>query len=199
MHIKRKYADLRQYCRNSTQVRDYFRDAIMSTYTVREPGVSGAHRVSNWPLEMFEELSTNCILHKDYSRKQHIEIEVYKDHIAFINHNRPLPPVTIEDLNNQTVFTDRQYMNDELKDMFFKLDLIQSYGSGIRRAKRAMEENGSPKLVFSQNNDIDDYTLAVAYVNEEYARIQEEEEFLGGNRQENRQENRQDTEKREAS
>ena len=88
----------------------------------------------------------------------------YKDHIAFINHNRPLPPVTIEDLNNQTVFTDRQYMNDELKDMFFKLDLIQSYGSGIRRAKRAMEENGSPKLVFSPNNDIDDYTLAVAYI-----------------------------------
>ena len=171
----------------ATQVRDYFRDAIMSTYTVREPGVSGAHRVSNWPLEMFEELSTNCILHKDYSRKQHIEIEVYKDHIAFINHNRPLPPVTIEDLNNQTVFTDRQYMNDELKDMFFKLDLIQSYGSGIRRAKRAMEENGSPKLVFSPNNDIDDYTLAVAYINEEYARIQEEEDFLGGNRQENRQ------------
>ena len=126
------------------QVRDYFCDAIMSTYTVREPGVSGAHKVSNWPLEMFEELSTNCILHKDYSRKQHIEIEVYRDHMPFINHNRPLPPVTIEDLNEQTVFADRQYVNDELKDMFFKLDLIQSYGSGIRRAKKAMEVNGSP-------------------------------------------------------
>jgi predicted HTH transcriptional regulator len=58
--------------------------------------------------------------------------------------------------------------------MFFKLDLIQSYGSGIRRAKTAMEVNGSPKLVFSPNNDTDDYTLAVAYVNEEFARIQEE-------------------------
>ncbi len=156
------------------QVRDYFRDNIMSIYTVREPGVSGAHRVSNWPLEMFEELATNCILHKDYSRKKTIEIEVYRDHIAFINHNRPLPPVTIEDLNQQIVFTDRQYVNDELKEMFVKLDLIQSYGSGIRRAKAAMEVNGSPKLVFSPNNDTDDYTLAVAYINEEFARIQEE-------------------------
>ena len=50
------------------------------------------------------------------------------------------------------------------------------YGSGIRRAKKAMEVNGSPKLVFSPNNDTDDYTLAVAYVNEEFARIQKEEE-----------------------
>ena len=158
------------------QVRDYFRDNVMSTYTVREPGISGAHRVSNWPLEMFEELATNCILHKDYSRKQHIEIAVYKNHISFINHNRPLPPVTIADLNEQTVFADRQYVNDELKEMFFKLDLIQSYGSGIRRAKNAMSVNGSPKLVFTPNNDMDDYTLAVAYINEEFARIQEEED-----------------------
>lgn len=157
------------------QVRDYFRETIMSTYTVREPGKSGAHRVSNWPLEMFEELATNCILHKDYSRKQHIEIAVYRDHISFINHNRPLPPVTIEDLNEQTVFADRQYVNDELKEMFFKLDLIQSYGSGIRRAKNAMTANGSPKLVFTPNNDTDDYTLAVAYINEEFARIQVED------------------------
>jgi predicted HTH transcriptional regulator len=55
--------------------------------------------------------------------------------------------VTIEDLNQQTVFTDRQYVNEELKEMFFKLDLIQSYGSGVRRAKKAMEDNKSPKLV----------------------------------------------------
>ena len=37
-----------------------------------------------------------------------------------------------------------------------------------------MAVNGSPKLVFSPNNDTDDYTLAVAYINEEFARIQEE-------------------------
>jgi predicted HTH transcriptional regulator len=52
-------------------------------------------------------------------------------------HNRPVPPVTIADLNDRDVFDDRQYLNDELKDMFFKLDLIQSYGSGIRRAKKS--------------------------------------------------------------
>ncbi len=39
-----------------------------------------------------------------------------------------------------------------------------------------MEANGSPKLVFSPNNDTDDYTLAVAYVNKEFARIQKGEE-----------------------
>ena len=82
-------------------------------------------------------------------RKTAIEIEVG---IAFINHNMPLPSVTIEGLNQQTAFTDRQYVNNELKEMFFKLGLIQSYGSGICRAKTGMKINDSPKQVFQSES-----------------------------------------------
>ena len=157
------------------RVREYFKDMIMASYTVRERGKSGAHRVFNWPLEMFEELATNCILHKEYSRPQYIGIYVYKDRLSFINHNRPLPPITIQDLNEKVDFDDRHYLNVQLKETFFNLDLIQSYGSGIRRAKAAMERNGSPKLIFAPDNDTDDYTQVLAYINEEFARIQVEE------------------------
>ena len=47
---------------------------------------------------------------------------------------------------------------------------MTDFSSGVK----AMETNGSPKLVFSPNNDTDVYTLAVAYTNEEFARIQQE-------------------------
>ena len=72
---------------------------------------------------------------------------IYKDRISFMNHNRSLPPVTIETLNRDRSFDKRQYLNKELKDMFFSLNLIESY-SGIRRAKDALLENGSPELKF---------------------------------------------------
>lgn len=49
--------------------------------------------------------------------------------------------------------------------MFFSLNLIESYGSGIRRAKDALLENGSPKLKFYPDNDIDNYTNAVMGIN----------------------------------
>jgi predicted HTH transcriptional regulator len=68
------------------------------------------------------------------------------------------------------------YLNKELKEMFFSLDLIQSYGSGIRRAKKAMADNSSPALIFEPNNDVDDYTMATAYINDEFARVKAEEE-----------------------
>lgn len=43
-----------------------------------------------------------------------------------------------------------------------------------------MEDNKSPKLVYSPDNDTDDYTQVVAYINEEFARIQEEENRQAG-------------------
>lgn len=154
------------------QVLQYFKDNIMASYTIRDTNQVGHRIVYNWPQEMFAELATNCILHKEYGVANYIGIYIYHDHISFVNHNRPLPPVTIEDMNTKREFNNRVYLNPELKEMFFSLDLIESYGSGIRRAKDAMEENASPKLVFEPLEDSGDYTMATAYINEEFARIQ---------------------------
>ena len=52
--------------------------------------------------------------------------------------------------------------------MFFSLNLIESYGSGIRRAKDALIENGSPELKFYPDNDVDNYTNAVMEINTEF-------------------------------
>ena len=101
---------------------------------------------------------------------------IYNDRITFVNHNRPVPPVTIEAMNKETRFDDRQYLNPELKEMFFALDLIESYGSGSWRAKDALKENHSPELQFLPDNDTDDYTMAVVMINEEFAAIREEEQ-----------------------
>ena len=83
---------------------------------------------------MFAELVINAILHKDYSRPDYVGVYVYADRMTSVNHNRPLPPVTSEDLNERESFDGRGYVNPELKDMFFALGLIESFGSGVRRA-----------------------------------------------------------------
>ena len=163
------------------QVIRYFKDEIQASYNVRDSITNVTHVVYNWPEVMFSELATNCILHKEYSRKDYVGIYWYSDHMTFINHNRPLPPVTIQDLNEKTEFADRQYLNKELKEMFFALKLVQSYGSGIRRAKKAMSDNHSPKLVFEPSEeDEKDYTQVTAYINEEFAAIRNEEKEKEG-------------------
>ena len=153
------------------QVNRYFEDNIMASYTIREADKIEHRIVYNYPLTAFEELATNAILHKEYDTPEYVGIYIYRDRISFVNHNRPLPPVTIEALNNNRSFDKRQYLNKELKDMFFSLNLIESYGSGIRRAKDALKNNRSPKLKFYPDNDIDNYTNAIMEINKEFFNI----------------------------
>jgi predicted HTH transcriptional regulator len=84
--------------------------------------------------------------------------------------------VTIEDLNNEVEFRDRNYLNPEIKEMFHALGLIESYGSGIRRAKHAMAYSGNPPLLFEPLNDTDDYTMVTCPINEEFAYIRDHED-----------------------
>ena len=60
--------------------------------------------------------------------------------------------------------------------MFYALDLIESYGSGIRRAKEAMEANLSPDIVFLPNDDLGNYTNAIIYIQPEFLK----ENFFNG-------------------
>lgn len=48
------------------------------------------------------------------------------------------------------------------------MNLIESYGSGIRRAKDALLENGSPELKFYPDNEEDNDTNAVMEINAEF-------------------------------
>lgn len=134
---------------------------------------------------------------EDILKMAHLNYEYMKEYLIATNAKadiRAMPKLDMAlamGLVNQSEYSGYRAKNPELKEMFFALDLIESYGSGIRRAKNAMEENGSPALVFEPSNDTDDYTMVTAYINEEYARIQAEEAEA-----ENRQENRQETDKK---
>ncbi|MGZ9413835.1 winged helix-turn-helix transcriptional regulator [Mycoplasma sp. Z386] len=150
------------------QVNKYFENNIMTYYTIREDNKIEHKIIYNYPLATFKELATNAILHKEYENNEFVGIYIYKDRISFINHNKPLPPVTIESLNNETSFDQRKYINNEIKNMFFALKLIESYGSGIRRAKSTLLQNNSPKLLFSSGDEKSNFTNAIIKINEEF-------------------------------
>ena len=100
----------------------------MKEYLLQTGAKKDIREMSKLNMAKSMELATNAILHKEYDTPEYVGIYIYRDRISFVNHNRPLPPVTIEALNRERSFDRRQYLNKELKDMFFALNLIESYG-----------------------------------------------------------------------
>jgi len=55
--------------------------------------------------------------------------------------------------------------------LFKPLDLAETYGSGIRRAKGLLKDNNSPELEYSPKDHSSQQTLVKIKANEEYLRI----------------------------
>lgn len=145
-----------------------FKNSIMRTYVIRNKTEMEHKIIFNYPLSTIEELISNAVLHNNYENKQLIDIYYYKDRISIVNYNKPLPPVTTREMQENISFDRRYYLNEEIKEMFFALKLIESYGSGIRRAKKELKDNGSPALEVYPENDTEDYTNVVVRIHPEF-------------------------------
>ena len=150
---------------------EYINDKYLSTLVIRDEGKANNRKVANFPYVAVEELVANAIVHNNYENGKPIQIYISNTQINIVNYNRPLPPLKIEDLNERTFFNERDTENPEIRDMFKSLGIIESFGTGIGEAKRAMEANGSPALYYKIFDEISDVTSVVLPVNEEYLEI----------------------------
>ncbi len=149
----------------------YIEDNFIRTLTVREDGVATNKKINNYPFKAVEELLANAIVHKNYEEYKTIQVYITEEDINIINYNKPLPPITLEDLNKGTIFKERDSINPEIRDMFKDLGIIESYGTGVGEAKKACLENGSPNVyykIFDENTNI---TSVVIPCNEKYYKL----------------------------
>lgn len=149
----------------------YINNSILSDFVIRPEGEILNRKVTNFPLVAIEELVANAIVHNNYENGKPIQIYISESQINIVNYNKPLPPLSLKDLNERRVFNERDTENPELREMFKALGIIESFGTGIGEAKRAMKENGSPKLYYKIFSESDNVTSVVIPVNEEYRTI----------------------------
>ena len=149
----------------------YISDNFLDTITVREDGEALNRKVDNFPFVAVEELVANAIVHNNYENGKPIQIYVSQEQINIVNYNKPLPPLKIEDLNSRSFFNERDTENPEIRDMFKALGIIESFGTGIGEAKRAMMKNGSDELSYKVFDEPSDVTSVVIPVNRECLEI----------------------------
>jgi predicted HTH transcriptional regulator len=135
--------------KQAKQAGDYIETNFVETIASFREGQMNPIKISNFPAIAVRELINNSALHKEYRNRMPIRIHVYYHYISIINKNLPLPPITITDLEQKDFFDNRNYYNNELMKLFKPLDLAETYGSGIRRAKGLLKDNNSPELEYS--------------------------------------------------
>lgn len=102
----------------------------------------------DYPEEALREALLNALVHRDYSFSGSIIINVNDSYIEFISIGGLLPGLSAEDIRSGI----SQPRNRTLAEIFHRLKLIESYGTGIRKIFNLYHEcSAQPKIDVTPN------------------------------------------------
>ena len=110
----------------------------------------GLERVEHYsyPQEALREALLNALVHRDYSFSGSIIININESQIEFISLGGLLPGLSAEDIKNGI----SQPRNPKLAEVFHRLHLIESYGTGIRRIYALYRDcKKQPEIIVTPN------------------------------------------------
>lgn len=102
----------------------------------------------SYPPEAIREALANAVVHREYSFSSSSIISIFDDRIEFISIGGLIKGITLDDIMLGVSFA----RNEKLSDIFYKLELIEAYGTGIVRIKKSYSDfSVQPKIINSDN------------------------------------------------
>ncbi len=117
---------------------------FLKKHAYRGADLSEVRRKDVWsiPLGILREVVINAIVHADYSQRgAPIRVVFLDDRIEIENPGILLPGLTIEDIKQGT----SKIRNTVIARVFRELNLIEQWGTGVRRIFREAKEQGLPE------------------------------------------------------
>jgi len=110
----------------------------------------GLHRIDSYdyPPEAIREVLLNAVVHRDYGFSANILISIFDDRIEIVSVGG-----LIKGIGKEEIFIGLSVQrNKNLADVFYRLQLIESYGTGIPKIMRAYSKSSiKPKFEITDN------------------------------------------------
>lgn len=109
--------------------------SVIDLYNKTKSSINGLHRIDkrDYSEEVIREALLNCIVHRDYSFSGSTLINIYDDRIEFVSLGGLVKGLTLEAIHMGV----SQSRNPNLAAVFYRMNLIESYGTGIGKIYRA--------------------------------------------------------------
>ncbi len=104
--------------------------------------------IRDYPEEALREAMLNSIVHRDYSYSASTLVSVYADRIEFVSVGGLMAGVTVEDI----MLGLSVCRNPKLAAVFYRLDLIEAYGTGMQKIMKAYKDCDRQPTIEVTNN-----------------------------------------------
>lgn len=166
----------------------------MGQYNHTRAEFRGLERIDqkDYPVEALREALLNAIVHRDYSFSASTLISIFDDRIEIVTVGGLVKGIALEDI----LLGVSILRNQNLAGIFYRLNLIEAYGTGVPKIMECYEESArSPKFEvtdhafkimlpnrnFVERNDItrvEEKRLGITEREEQVIRLLETEEFI---------------------
>ncbi|MCM1245461.1 MAG: putative DNA binding domain-containing protein [Roseburia sp.] len=102
----------------------------------------------DYPEVAVREALLNLIVHRDYAFHASALINIYTDRIEFVSVGGLLPGIDMEDIMVGLSVC----RNENLANVFYRLQLIEAYGTGMRKIMKAYEKMEKKPIIESTSN-----------------------------------------------
>lgn len=102
----------------------------------------------DYPEVAVRETLLNMLVHRDYGFGASALISIYADRIEFVSVGGLLPGIALEDVMVGLSVC----RNQNLANVFYRLELIEAYGTGIRKILKAYENTDKIPMIETTNN-----------------------------------------------
>jgi len=103
----------------------------------------------DYPKEVLREALINAVIHRDYSYSGSIIININSKFIEFISIGGLMPGISTEDI----VLGVSQLRNQKLTEVFLRLNIIEAYGTGLKRIFNMYKDHSeSPQIDVGPNS-----------------------------------------------
>jgi ATP-dependent DNA helicase RecG len=130
------------------QLNDVFE--FIDRYNCNRSEIKGLYRIDkrDYPVEAVREALLNAFVHRDYSFSDSALISIFDDRIEFLSMGGLVRGITIDDL----MLGISVARNRNLANLFYRLTLIEAYGTGVPKIMRSYEDFAvKPKIEITGN------------------------------------------------
>lgn len=104
--------------------------------------------IRDYPEIAVREALLNLLVHRDYSFSASALISIYTDRIEFVSIGGLMPGIDPEDIMTGISIC----RNQELANVFYRLHLIEAYGTGMRKIMKAYEDMAEKPMIETTRN-----------------------------------------------
>ncbi len=114
---------------------------VLNTKQLRWVSELQEETVSKYPEVALREILVNAVVHRNYQSTNPIRVSAFADRIEIAS-----PGGLYGEVNRANFGSESSYRNPVLAEALKVMGFVNRFGYGIRRAERALKENGNPPL-----------------------------------------------------